>query len=118
MSGGEKQRVSIARAILKDSPILVFDEATSSLDSITESSIMKALDMATEGRTSIIIAHRLSTVVNCDEIFVLDKGKIAEKGTHQSLLGNPDSLYRTLWESQHKTALEQKKKESLLQDGA
>ena len=66
LSGGEKQRVSIARAILKDSPILVFDEATSSLDSITERSIMKALDQATAGRTSILIAHRLSTVVNCD----------------------------------------------------
>ena len=65
--------MSIARAILKDSPILVFDEATSSLDSITENSIMKALDKATAGRTSIVIAHRLSTVVNCDEIFVLDQ---------------------------------------------
>ena len=69
LSGGEKQRVSIARAILKDSPILVFDEATSSLDSITEKSIMKALDKATAGRTSILIAHRLSTVVNCDPFF-------------------------------------------------
>ena len=73
LSGGEKQRVSIARAILKDSPILVFDEATSSLDSITERSIMKALDQATAGRTSILIAHRLSTVVNCDQILVLDE---------------------------------------------
>merc|ERR1719447_2274554 len=73
LSGGEKQRVSIARAILKDSPILIFDEATSSLDSITENSIMKALDKATEGRTSIVIAHRLSTVVNCDKILVLTR---------------------------------------------
>jgi len=105
LSGGEKQRVSIARAILKDSPILIFDEATSSLDSITENSIMKALDKATEGRTSIVIAHRLSTVVNCDEIFVLDKGRVAESGTHAELLARPGSLYSKLWNSQHEAAL-------------
>jgi len=105
LSGGEKQRVSIARAILKDSPILVFDEATSSLDSITENSIMKALDKATAGRTSILIAHRLSTVVNCDTIFVLDKGRVAESGTHAELLARPGSLYSKLWNSQHETAL-------------
>ena len=105
LSGGEKQRVSIARAILKDSPILVFDEATSSLDSITESSIMKAVDKATNGRTSILIAHRLSTVVNCDEIFVLDKGKVAEQGTHSELLARPGSLYSKLWSSQHDAAI-------------
>ena len=105
LSGGEKQRVSIARAILKDSPILVFDEATSSLDSITENSIMKALDKATEGRTSIVIAHRLSTVVNCDIIFVLDKGQVAESGTHAELLSRPGSLYSRLWNSQHEAAL-------------
>merc|ERR1719420_31706 len=104
LSGGEKQRVSIARAILKDSPILVFDEATSSLDSITEKSIMKALDKATAGRTSILIAHRLSTVVNCDQILVLDKGKVAESGTHSELLSNPGSLYTKLWNSQHEAA--------------
>ena len=100
LSGGEKQRVSIARAILKNSPILVFDEATSSLDSITEKSIMKALDKATAGRTSIIIAHRLSTVVNCDEIFVIDHGKIVENGTHRQLLAQKESLYSKLWNSQ------------------
>merc|ERR1712029_797257 len=105
LSGGEKQRVSIARAILKDSPILVFDEATSSLDSITEKSIMKALDQVTAGRTSILIAHRLSTVVNCDQIFVLDKGKVAESGTHSELLAKPGSLYNKLWSSQHEAAL-------------
>ena len=105
LSGGEKQRVSIARAILKDSPILVFDEATSSLDSITEKSIMKALDKATAGRTSILIAHRLSTVVNCDEIFVLDKGKVAERGTHSQLLSQTGSLYSKLWNSQHETSI-------------
>ena len=105
LSGGEKQRVSIARAILKDSPILVFDEATSSLDSITEKSIMKALDKATAGRTSILIAHRLSTVVNCDEIFVLDKGKVVERGTHSHLLSQTGSLYSKLWNSQHDAAM-------------
>jgi len=102
LSGGEKQRVAIARAVLKGSPILVFDEATSSLDSITENSIMRALNKATEGRTSILIAHRLSTVVNCDLIMVLDKGRIVETGTHQELLAAPNSLYSKLWESQNK----------------
>nr|QTW43700.1 ABCB7 [Eurytemora affinis] len=100
LSGGEKQRVAIARAILKDSPILVFDEATSSLDSITENSIMKALGQATKGRTSICIAHRLSTVVNCDEILVLEKGRVTERGTHQQLLEIPGSKYAELWDSQ------------------
>jgi len=104
LSGGEKQRVAIARAILKDAPVLVFDEATSSLDSLTESSIMRALHTATSGRTSILIAHRLSTVVNCDEIFVLDKGKVAERGTHRELLAQQGSLYSRLWESQHRVA--------------
>jgi len=104
LSGGEKQRVAIARAVLKGSPILVFDEATSSLDSITEDSIMRALDNATRGRTSILIAHRLSTVVGADLIMVLDKGQIAETGSHQQLLSNPDSLYTRLWQSQNKTS--------------
>jgi len=101
LSGGEKQRVAIARAILKNTPILIFDEATSSLDSLTENSIMKALNEATKGRTSIIIAHRLSTVVNCDCILVLDKGKVVEQGTHTELLSDQSSLYSALWHSQH-----------------
>ena len=91
----------VFRAVLKDTPILVFDEATSSLDSITEKSIMTALKGATQGRTSIIIAHRLSTVVHCDKILVIREGRLAEQGTHSELLKSPDSLYSRLWESQH-----------------
>ncbi|KAF5282770.1 hypothetical protein FQR65_LT02767 [Abscondita terminalis] len=93
LSGGEKQRVAIARAILKNSPILIFDEATSSLDTLTEMHILQALKRATEGRTSICIAHRLSTVMDADEIIVLENGKVSERGTHSSLLKNPQSLY-------------------------
>lgn len=99
LSGGEKQRVAIARAILKNAPILVFDEATSSLDSITEHNILLALARATEGRTSVCIAHRLSTIRNADEILVLDKGRITERGTHQQLL-NKNGLYAKLWATQ------------------
>ncbi|XP_031843782.1 ATP binding cassette subfamily B member 7 [Nomia melanderi] len=101
LSGGEKQRVAIARAILKSSPILIFDEATSSLDSITEHNILEALRRATAGRTSIVIAHRLSTVMDSDEIFVLDSGKLIERGTHESLLATPNSFYNKLWKTQH-----------------
>lgn len=101
LSGGEKQRVAITRAILKDAPILIFDEATSSLDSITEQKIMRALSRASKGRTTIIIAHRLSTVVDADQIFVLDQGKVIESGTHLSLVAKPSSLYAQLWRKQH-----------------
>ncbi|KAL0104628.1 hypothetical protein PUN28_017398 [Cardiocondyla obscurior] len=101
LSGGEKQRVAIARAILKDSPILIFDEATSSLDSITEHNILDALRKATEKRTSIVIAHRLLTVIDADDILVLDQGNLVERGTHDSLLSVPNSLYSKLWESQY-----------------
>uniref|UniRef100_A0A2A4JPA4 Iron-sulfur clusters transporter ABCB7, mitochondrial n=2 Tax=Heliothis virescens TaxID=7102 RepID=A0A2A4JPA4_HELVI len=104
LSGGEKQRVAIARAILKDSPIIVFDEATSSLDSITEHAILQALKAATVGRTSICIAHRLSTVADADEILVLEHGAISERGTHSQLLANPQSLYSRLWAKQKQDA--------------
>ncbi|CAH0626872.1 unnamed protein product [Chrysodeixis includens] len=102
LSGGEKQRVAIARAILKDSPIIVFDEATSSLDSITEHAILHALKAATVGRTSICIAHRLSTVADADEILVLEHGRVSERGTHHQLSANPASLYARLWRKQNK----------------
>ncbi|XP_039748686.1 ATP-binding cassette sub-family B member 7, mitochondrial isoform X2 [Pararge aegeria] len=105
LSGGEKQRVAIARAILKDSPIIIFDEATSSLDSLTEHAILQALKAATVGRTSICIAHRLSTVADADEILVLENGGISERGDHNSLIGNKSSLYYRLWEKQNRDAL-------------
>ncbi|MEU6420489.1 ABC transporter ATP-binding protein [Streptomyces spiralis] len=85
-SGGEKQRLAIARAVLRDPPVLVLDEATSALDTQTERAVQKAIDAASAGRTTITVAHRLSTVRNADEIIVLDRGRIAERGTHDELL--------------------------------
>uniref|UniRef100_A0A2K5E478 Iron-sulfur clusters transporter ABCB7, mitochondrial n=1 Tax=Aotus nancymaae TaxID=37293 RepID=A0A2K5E478_AOTNA len=100
LSGGEKQRVAIARAILKDPPVILYDEATSSLDSITEETILGAMKDVVKHRTSIFIAHRLSTVVDADEIIVLDQGKVAERGTHHGLLANPYSIYSEMWHTQ------------------
>lgn len=96
MSGGEKQRVAIARAILTHPPILVLDEATSHVDNITESKIQESIDKATKNRTTIIIAHRLSTVRNADKILVFDEGQIVERGSHEELT-NKDGLYAELW---------------------
>ncbi len=100
LSGGERQRVAIARAILKNAPILILDEATSSLDSHSESLIQDALDTLMKGKTAIVIAHRLSTIRKMDRIIVIDNGVIREDGTHESLLADETSLYRTLWELQ------------------
>lgn len=99
LSGGEKQRVAIARTILKGPPVLVLDEATSALDSFTEKEIQDALDRVSEGRTTLVIAHRLSTVIGADEIIVLDKGVIVERGTHNQLLIHR-GVYAAMWNRQ------------------
>jgi subfamily B ATP-binding cassette protein MsbA len=97
LSGGQRQRLAIARAIAKDSPILILDEATSALDSATEKQVQTAIDEMQKNRTTIIIAHRLSTVQKADKIVVLHQGQIVEQGTHQNLLdanGEYASLYK------------------------
>jgi ATP-binding cassette subfamily B protein len=99
LSGGEKQRVAIARTILKAPPILLLDEATSALDSHTEKEIQDALERVSRGRTTLVIAHRLSTIVGADEIIVLDKGEIVERGSHQDLLAKA-GLYASMWNRQ------------------
>ena len=105
LSGGEKQRLSLARVVLKNPKILILDEATSSLDSISENAIQNALESVMNGRTSIVIAHRLSTVLAADRILVVSDGVIAEQGTHEELLEH-DGVYRELYETQFKRVLE------------
>ncbi len=99
LSGGEKQRIAIARAILVDAPILILDEATSSLDSVTEKYIQGSLEKLMQGRTTIVIAHRLSTLSRMDRILVFDKGEIVEEGSHASLMGQ-NGLYAKMWNMQ------------------
>lgn len=101
LSGGEKQRVSIARTILKGAPILVFDEATSSLDSKSEQAILKSLREIAQNHTSLVIAHRLSTIIDADQIMVLDQGEIVESGSHDDLLAK-GAHYAELWQAQQK----------------
>ncbi len=105
LSGGEKQRISIARVILKDPKILILDEATSALDSISESSIQDALEHMMQGRTSIVIAHRLTTILKADSILVVKDGVIAEQGTHDELLAK-NGVYRELYETQFRKVIE------------
>jgi ATP-binding cassette subfamily B protein len=103
LSGGEKQRVAIARTILKAPPILLLDEATSALDSHTEREIQDALERVSENRTTLVIAHRLSTIISADEIIVLDRGVIVERGTHHQLLAQ-GGLYASMWNRQREAA--------------
>ncbi|MCR5595456.1 MAG: ABC transporter ATP-binding protein/permease [Lachnospiraceae bacterium] len=105
LSGGEKQRISLARVILKDPKILILDEATSALDSISENAIQDALEMLMEGRTSIVIAHRLSTILKADEILVVKDGVIAEQGSHEDLLAL-GGIYKELYETQFRLVLD------------
>lgn len=113
LSGGEKQRVAIARTLLKDPPILLLDEATSALDTHTEKEIQASLSIVSRDRTSLVIAHRLSTVVDADEIIVLDRGKICERGTHRELLAK-DGAYAAMWQRQQ----EAQRAEEILQEVA
>ncbi|MEG3899870.1 MULTISPECIES: ABC transporter ATP-binding protein [unclassified Microcoleus] len=99
LSGGEKQRIAIARAILKDAPIVLLDEATASVDPENEILIQKAIDLLVESKTLIIIAHQISTITKADQILVIDEGKIVAQGKHDELITNTDGLYRRLWNS-------------------
>jgi ATP-binding cassette subfamily B protein len=118
LSGGEKQRLAIARVVLKDPRILILDEATSSLDTNSERLVQAALEPLMEGRTTIAIAHRLSTILKADVIFVIDRGRVAERGSHDELL-ELDGLYAQLYQQQFKGGLVQAECEDgvILADG-
>ena len=99
LSGGQRQRISIARAVLKDPPVLILDEATSSVDNETEAAIQRSLERLAVGRTTIVVAHRLSTVRNADRTFVLERGQLVESGTHEELVRS-GGIYAKLWRVQ------------------
>jgi ATP-binding cassette, subfamily C, bacterial CydC len=101
LSAGERQRLAIARMLLKDAPILIFDEPTANLDPLTEHQVLDSLFIAMRGKTSLLITHRLVRLDEIDEIIVLDQGQLVERGTHVSLLGR-DGLYRRLWNLQNR----------------
>jgi ATP-binding cassette subfamily B protein len=103
LSGGEKQRVAIARMVLKDPPIMLLDEATSALDSHTERDLQAALQAVTTNRTSLVIAHRLSTIIDADEILVLEAGRVVERGHHEALLAK-GGIYAAMWQRQQEAA--------------
>ncbi|MFW5991966.1 MAG: ABC transporter ATP-binding protein, partial [Halanaerobiaceae bacterium] len=100
LSGGERQRVSIARAILKNARIMILDEATSAVDTETEKKIQTAIDRLIEGRTTFVIAHRLSTLKNADKLIVIEDGQIVEEGTHDELLNKENGVFKKLWDMQ------------------
>jgi len=99
LSGGQRQRLSIARALVSNSPVLILDEATSAVDNETEAAIQRSLARVSHNRTMVVIAHRLSTIRHADRIFVIDRGSVAEQGTHEDLISH-DGIYRTLWDVQ------------------
>ena len=105
LSGGERQRLSIARVILKNPGLIILDEATSSLDSISEKLIQDAIEPLLHGKTSLVIAHRLSTIMACDEILVVSEGRLVERGRHTELLER-NGVYRELYETQFRRALD------------